>query len=381
MKKIRVAFCLRDMKIGGVESVFIRTLEKLIKHKDLDIEFISYVKIKEPLYANWFEQHPEVKLKVLYPCKWLGTDLMHFFLFRLIQHLMRDAYRWFKRSFINKKCFKDIDVFVDYYNFSFHKELKKINKPKLVWWHSSVDIFLSGNYINYMKDYDKLVALTDGFMNEVKEKYPEYKNKLIRIYNPIDILGIQEKAKTAEKIKDKNYFVCVSRLYADKDINTLIKAFNQFWLENKKPSVKLYIIGDGSFASKYKEFADSLPVKNNIVFTGAMSNPFGYMKNSIANILSSRAEGFGMVIVEAAALNVLNIASDCRNGPREILLDGKAGLLFEPGNVEQLTDCLSAVWNGQVDIDNMKKNASKSLKRFDAEYISNQILDLIKSYK
>lgn len=381
MKKVKVAFCLRDMKIGGVESVFIRTLEKLISRKDLDIEFISYVKIKEPLYADWFSKHPEVTVKVLYPCRWLGTDLAHFFLTRLIQHSLRDVYRCFRRKFVNKKYFKDIDVFVDYYNFSFDNELKNIDKPKLVWWHSSVDVFLSGNYIRYMKDYDRLVALTDGFMDEVTEKWPEYKNKLIRIYNPVDILAIKEKADLASVPNDKNYFVCLSRLYADKDINTLIKAFNDFWLKNKKPKVNLYIIGDGSFAVRYKEYAKSLPVKNNVIFTGAMSNPFGYMKNAIANILSSKSEGLPTVLTEASALDVLNISSDCRNGPREILLDGKAGLLFEPGNAEQLSDCLTAVWNGQVDIKTMIKNASKSLKRFDAENVSLQIVDLIKSYK
>ena len=84
-KKLKVVFCLRDMQLGGVESVLVRTLEQLIKRDDLDISFVSYVKITEPVYAEWFNAHPEIKTYVLYPCSWLGTELKRFFLVRLVR--------------------------------------------------------------------------------------------------------------------------------------------------------------------------------------------------------------------------------------------------------------------------------------------------------
>ena len=61
MKKIKVAFCLRDMQIGGVESVLIRTLDKLSEYKNIDISVITYVKIKEPVYVEYFKKHPDIK--------------------------------------------------------------------------------------------------------------------------------------------------------------------------------------------------------------------------------------------------------------------------------------------------------------------------------
>ena len=87
MKKLKVAFCVRDMKIGGVESVLIRTMDMLLKHKDIELSVITYVNIKEPVYLDWFRTHPEVKVHALYPVSWLGTDLCHFFLARIFQHL------------------------------------------------------------------------------------------------------------------------------------------------------------------------------------------------------------------------------------------------------------------------------------------------------
>ena len=70
-KKLKVVFCLRDMQLGGVESVLVRTLEQLIRRDDLDISFVSYVNITEPVYVDWFNAHPEIKTYVLYPCSWL----------------------------------------------------------------------------------------------------------------------------------------------------------------------------------------------------------------------------------------------------------------------------------------------------------------------
>ncbi len=379
MKKIKIALCVRDMKIGGVESVMIRTMEMLLKNKDLEIVVVTYSKIKEPVYLKWFLSHPEVKLYALYPFKWLATDLAHFFLLRLIQHFCRDLYRWSKRTFIGFRNIKDVDVFIDYYNFSFDKEFKRLTKPKLVWWHSSIDNFISGNYIKYMNDYDKLIALTDGFVKDFKKLYPNYANKIIRIYNPIDIKYAVKRSEETSGPKGK-YFCCVSRLYADKDITTLLNGFNIFWLNNNKPNVNLYVIGDGSFRSRYEQMAKALSSGHNIIFTGALMNPFGYMRNALANILSSLSEGLPTVLIEAGSVGTLNIASDCRNGPSEILFDGAGGLLFTPGDANALAECMDKVFNKKVPIKKMKKITYDGLCRFDAGEVSKQITKLIKSY-
>ena len=76
-------------------------------------------------------------------------------------------------------------------------------------------------------------------------------------------------------------------------------------------------------------------------------------------------------------VGTLNIASDCPNGPREILLDGKAGVLFKPGNVDELAKALSDVWNKKINVKTMINNTTKSLSRFDADNIVSQIMDLV----
>ena len=57
MKNIRIAFCLRDMQMGGVESVLIRTLDALQKYKNIEISFITYVDIKNTFYKQIGRAH------------------------------------------------------------------------------------------------------------------------------------------------------------------------------------------------------------------------------------------------------------------------------------------------------------------------------------
>lgn len=376
MKKIKIAFCLRDMQVGGVESVLLRTLDELQKHKNLELNIITYVDVKTPIYKKYFSEHLNIKVYSLYPCPWLGTKLPRFFLLRLFMHLLRDMYRGFLRNFVMRK-FKDIDVFIDYHDFGFAKELNKIkNVKKIAWFHSSVNVFIKRNFVNKLKFYDKTVVLTDACKDDLKKLYPQYSEKIIRIYNPLDVKNIQTKSKEKSPISGK-YFCCVSRLSGDKDIKTILNAFEEFYIKNNKPKIKMVFVGDGDMADEYKNYAKSLESSNQFVFVGMQKNPFVYMKNSIAHILSSFGEGLAMVLIESSSAGTLNIASDCKYGPREILLDGRGGLLFEPGNVGQLSKCMDDVYNNKIDTKKMISESNKALKRFDSNMIIKEFISLI----
>lgn len=377
-KKLKVVFCLRDMQLGGVESVLIRTLEQLIKRDDLEISFVSYVKITEQIYAEWFNAHPEVKRYALYPCSWLGTRLKHFFLVRIMQHVMRDAYRGVRRMFFKHHILHNADVVVDYYDFGFRKELRRVRAKKIAWWHSSINKFLDrASYINYVKYYDLFVTLTDGFVEEFRQRWPKYKKKIVRIYNPVDIEAIRNRAKNVSNVGADNYFLCVSRLSGDKDIETVLRGFDKFMIDNNRPDVRMVFVGGGDI-NKYRAIADKLTVRNSIDFVGPQNNPMGIMRGAMAHILSSYSEGLPTVLLEAMAVGTLNISSDCKNGPREILLDGDAGLLFAPGNAEDLAMHMDRVYNRTVEIEKMKNAATKSLVRFDAAQIVKDVVKKIK---
>ena len=370
-RKINVAFCLRDMKVGGVESVLVRTLDKLSSFSDLNIIVITYTPIRDR-WRRWFDVHKNISVRTLYPCKYLGTDLPHFFVWRVLKHIARDSYRWMWRLLFNKRMFRDIDVVVDYYDFDCVREIAKLNIPKIAWWHSSAAKFHHGGYVRYLSEYDRFVVLTDAFADELRHEYPQYVDKIIRIYNPLDLTEIRNMAAN-ETGYDGDYFVCVSRLVNGKDIETVIRAFDAFWQKNNKPDINLVIVGDGYSRPQLESFARGVSAKEHIIFMGTVENPFGFMRGARANILSSVGEGFAIVLIESMAVGTLNIASDCAFGPREVLMDGRAGLLFNVGDADRLAQHMDAVYNNTVDVKKMVNVATKNLKRFDANEIATQI--------
>lgn len=373
-KHIKVAFCIPNMIIGGVETVFVDTIDELLKNHDLDITIITHAKIRESVYVDWLKSHPELPVFVYYPmCNWF-EDLAPKCrgILKPIRRILFSLYKKYRRVILYRK-FRDIDVFVDYKNFEFFKELHHLDKPKIAWVHASLSYFESNNIFSRLPQYTKIVAITDEFVDDFRAEYPQYANKIVRIYNPLDVTAIQSRAKLATSPRGK-YFCHVSRLVDGKDIKTLLDGFDLFAKSHK--NIKLYIVGDGPKAPEFKKHASELKSSKQIVFMGALDNPFGLMHGAIANILSSKYEGFGMVPVESMALGTLIISSNYKCGAKEILEDGKNGLLFDIGNAQMLADCMSKALDSKFK-EKLIKRAYKSLSRFSIKKISKQIMGVL----
>lgn len=375
MKKI--VFCIPDMIVGGVETVLGQTLISLSKHSNIELTVCFHMPLAEPFWIEWFNNHNNIITHVCFPAGPIFERVKtHIPVVENIRRIFFSLYKKYRRVIFKYK-FRNHDVLVDYKNGSFYKEFSYCKKKKTVTWlHSSYNYFAESKLYSRFCKYDKIVCITDACLEEIANNYPDIKDKLIRIYNPSDYENIAKKASAGCSLP-YTFFVCVSRLDKDKDVGTVIKAFDVFWRKEKQPECKLVIIGDGINANFFQSLAASQLSKNDIIFLGKIPEPFGYMHDSLAQILSSYSEGLPTVMIEASACGTLNIASDCPNGPKEIALNGKAGLLFKPGNVEQLAEIMSDVWNNKIDKEEIISNARKELKRFDANVIASQILKLI----
>lgn len=383
--RMKIGFCIPGMVIGGVESVFANTLDALHKYySDIEIVVFPHAALSEPYYIDWFDKRPYINVKPFYP---LGERFenaqryMRGFPLKQIRKIAFSLYKNFKRfQMAHSHELNSCDVIIDYVTGSSYKMLRHVTKPKATWLHCSINYFNNNHMHVRMPYYDKIVCISDDCMNDFRTQYPQYSEKLTRIYNPVNCAEIGEYSKTAPKYNGK-YFVCVSRMDDDKDIPTIISAFNKFWSENDKPDCKMVFVGAGNIFDAMRNMANKSPAAKNIEFLGKVPGPFGYMRGAMAHILSSFNEGLPTVLIEAMATQTLNISSNCKNGPHEILLDGAAGILFEPGNADELADAMSAVWNKTVDVDAMAKNATKSLTRFEPKSIADEIVKLVNELK
>ena len=96
-------------------------------------------------------------------------------------------------------------------------------------------------------------------------------------------------------------------------------------------------------------------------------------------MLSSRYEGFGLVLVEAmgAGLPVVSFACPC--GPRDIVEDGQTGILVAPENVEQLSEKICFLIEHQDVRQTMGEKAIARAKMFSQEQVMQQWIDLFES--
>ena len=143
--------------------------------------------------------------------------------------------------------------------------------------------------------------------------------KTTTIYNPCDATWIQSKALQKPHIEqfglaDKQYIIHVASFDTMKGHRDLLQAYAK--TERKLP---LVLVGKGKLEAEIKALAFQLNISDRVRFLGFQSNPYPIIASAALMVLTSKFEGFGYVIVEAQALGVPVISTDCPFGPRELL--------------------------------------------------------------
>ena len=207
--------------------------------------------------------------------------------------------------------------------------------------------------------------------SEAKMKFEtQFKlNRIKVIYNGFDFktIALQSQEQIADQIAD--YIIYYGRIDDDhKNLILLLEAYKQSKLIAQK--IRLLILGDGPDIQSIENYSKQLQINDNVVFKGFTSNPYPYVKNAKFTLLTSRHEGFPMVIPESLSLEVPVISVDCKSGPSEVITNGFNGLLVENYNAKALADAMNSFI---FDLDlytKCKSNAKKSVEQFSVEYIS-----------
>lgn len=192
---------------------------------------------------------------------------------------------------------------------------------------------------------DALVCVSKGVAEDLC-KVINYKNKVQVIYNPVfggDIYGLSEEHVDHPWFLNKTPIILAAgRLVSQKDYPTLLKSFKL--VVRKKPA-RLIILGEGALREKLEDLILELGISENVAFLGFVDNQYKYIKRASVLVLSSAHEGFGNGIVDAMALGVPVISTDCKSGPNEIIEDGKSGILVPVGDYNAMSEAILKVLN------------------------------------
>ena len=208
---------------------------------------------------------------------------------------------------------------------------------------------------------------TQATLNDlVKQKITESK-KILLLRDPIivskDIILKKNSNLINKEIKPNEYFISIGRLSKQKNFTFLINNMKDYLVKNN--TTKLIIIGEGEDKKKLLNLIIEYKLEKQIFLLGFKKNIFKYLKNAKAFILTSLWEDPGFVILEAAYLNIPIISSNCPNGPKEILENGKFGFMFESNNKSDFQTKFNNFINmSKLDIFKKKLHAKRQTKKF-----------------
>jgi len=238
---------------------------------------------------------------------------------------------------------------------------KHIRKFLMPYFYNIADIIVCGT--DYLKDYISHLRRVD-------------KDKVIRIYNPINIENIQKlsKEKVDHPFLEKrrqgfNLIIAVGRISYEKRYDVLLEAFAKII---KEVNAGLLILGDGDLLPQLLELKDKLQIGENVDFIGYVSNPYAWMANSDLFIMTSQWEGFGNVIIEAMAVGTPVVSSDCPFGPKEIISDGINGLLAPIGDIEKISRIVIQLLTNDSLKKTLREEGKKRAEFFDINLIGNE---------
>lgn len=257
------------------------------------------------------------------------------------------------------------------------KFIYKVPTIYLLHSHEESITFTKYKWLNkWLYKNETLVTVSKATRLYLKEKYG-YK-KVETIYNAFDFYEIIKKSNEEIDTQETsgNYILFLGRLHDQhKNLKLLFNAYQKSNLKAK--DYKLILLGNGPDLDTLKDLANQLDITDMVGFKKFITNPFPYIKNAYFTVLSSRFEGFPMIIPESLGLGTPVVSVDCKSGPNEVIINEYNGLLVENFNEEALAKAFNRMVDDKQLYQTCKKNSEESVQQFSIETIKEEWEQLI----
>tara|TARA_B100000686_G_scaffold354409_1_gene464493 strand:+ start:1686 stop:2783 length:1098 start_codon:yes stop_codon:yes gene_type:complete len=351
---LKISFFLPHLKIGGVERSFF-ILAKTLEDRGHSVNIItvgksSYIKNNSFSVPIINLNKRKVSTSIFYLAKYLSKNNIDIV--------------------ISAQYYANIGILIAQ-NFSSHKpkiiiterthlneSLKELNVFKRLILKLLISIFY--------KNADYIVGNSNSVCKSIISTTKINKKNIKLILNPTFVPEILQKAEEPV-IEDwiqsskEPIILTVGRLSSQKNISLLIDSFSEV-LEIKKS--KLLIIGDGPQRKILESKVSSMNLSKEIKFIGFSSNPYKYFKYCSVFVLTSKFEGLPNVLIESQALGLPIVTTDSPGGSREVVSDGRSGLLVKNINKKEISkNIIELIDNNDLRI-KLIQEGKKSSERF-----------------
>lgn len=363
---------------NGMSAVLSSKINYLAEHTDYDLYMVLTEKAGVPWY---YYIHPRVKW-VNFDINFDELDIMPFHK-KVLYYFLKQ--RKFKRMFSDylmsvhpditvSICRREINFITDIQDGSkkiaeihfarpFYRKFQKSFFPEFLnEWISKQWI---GSFVKNLKRLDKFVVLTE----EDSLNWPEL-NNLVVISNFVSSTSMLRSSLSNKRV------IAVGRYSWQKGFDMLINAWKV--VNTRHPDWQLDIYGSGD-NTLYQKQADSFGLSSVVTCHGPVENVNEKYSESSLFVLSSRYEGFGLVLVEAMGVGLPVVSFACPCGPRDIVKDGETGILVSPSDVKRLAEKICFLIEHQDVRQSMGERAVVRAKMFSQERVMQQWIELFEN--
>lgn len=217
---------------------------------------------------------------------------------------------------------------------------------------------------------DKIVVISDLTEKSVNDLFPRHREKLIKLYNGVDVDLIRKKSYEDTNIKlERPSIIFLGRLEDAKDPLRLIYVLQL--VHKKGVAVHLYFLGEGELKHSIIEKAHQYCLSGFVHVLGYQQNPFPIMRQCNAICVLSKTEGFGMCWIEGLVLGKPFVATP--TGIAEKIMNPRCGYVIET-NEEAAIAIITLI---NEDTNKLAKECQDSIKCFGLKSYIDQIEELI----
>lgn len=217
-----------------------------------------------------------------------------------------------------------------------------------------------------------LYPFADGFVFQTKQAQDYYRNMIknknnIILKNPLnpDFKAVPYEGKRVKKI------VTMGRLANGKNQKLLISAFGK--IADKYPDYKVEIYGDGPLRKELEAYISELGLEKQVFLMGRKNNVQEYIADGEIFVLPSNSEGMPNALLEAMALGLACIATDCPiGGPAMIIKNNENGILLPMNDADKMAEAMEKLIENKTLALSMGEKAKNIVNEYNATTVCKQ---------
>lgn len=216
--------------------------------------------------------------------------------------------------------------------------------------------------------FGAVILLTDEMKKHITSQFGERDNLFV-IGHPFLV------NKTRPTVsKNLNRGVIISKFNKGKRIHLAIEAFANAVKE--VPDAQLDIFWQGDEKQSYELLIKKLGVEKNIHVHGYTQDAIGEFQRSGFSLMTSKAEGFGISILESLSVNTPVVAFDYNYGPKDLIEDGLNGRIVPNGDISALSRTIVELVKKTDSLNKLSKNTGKVVEQYSKDKIREKLLCL-----